>query len=366
MKYSQVLIGAAAASLASAHATIYNVWVNDVDQGTGNSAAGYIRSPPNNSPIKDITSKDMTCNVNNVAAAKTINVAAGDKISLEWHHNNNSPADDIIDSTHKGPVMVYIAPAASNGEGDVWVKLAEDGYDGSQWAVQKLIANKGKHDFILPSTLADNKYLIRGEIIALHEADSAYSANPGRGAQFYMECVQISVSGGGSTLLPAGVSIPGAYSDTDPGVVFNLYGGFTSYKIPGPAVWNGGSSGTAPKPPTTTPAVPISGQAPGKAEDPKSTPIATPAPVATSAKSPCKPKTSSDAPKPTKTPCTGKTPTTMATVATPAVSGTSAASGATVALYGQCGGQNYQGPTTCASGSTCTNYNPWYSQCVAA
>lgn len=96
--------------------------------------------------------------------------------------------------------MVYIAPTASNGEGDVWVKLAEDGYDGSSWAVEKLIANKGKHDVTLPSTLADGEYLIRGEIIALHEADVAFSANSARGAQFYMECVQISVSGGGATV----------------------------------------------------------------------------------------------------------------------------------------------------------------------
>lgn len=80
MKYSQFLAGAAVASVASAHTTIYNIWVNDVDQGVGNSAAGYIRSPPNNSPLKDITSKDMTCNVNNVATAKTIDVAAGDKV----------------------------------------------------------------------------------------------------------------------------------------------------------------------------------------------------------------------------------------------------------------------------------------------
>jgi hypothetical protein len=43
--------------------------------------------------------------------------------------------------------------------------------------------------------------------------------------------------------LPAGVTIPGAYSYSDPGVVFNLCGSFTSYTIPGPAVWDGTSSG---------------------------------------------------------------------------------------------------------------------------
>lgn len=84
MKYSQILAGAAIASVANAHTTIYNMWVDGVDQGLGNSAAGYIRSPPNNNPLKDITSKDMTCNVNNVATAKTIDVAAGAKVTYQY------------------------------------------------------------------------------------------------------------------------------------------------------------------------------------------------------------------------------------------------------------------------------------------
>ncbi|KAG8952021.1 hypothetical protein FRC04_005354 [Tulasnella sp. 424] len=39
-------------------------------------------------------------------------------------------------------------------------------------------------------------------------------------------------------------------------------------------------------------------------------------------------------------------------------------SGGTVAVYGQCGGQNYSGPTTCVSGSTCVYSNDYYSQCL--
>lgn len=46
---------AAAAKLAYAHTTVYAVWINDVDQGLGNSDSGYIRSPPNNDPVKDVT-----------------------------------------------------------------------------------------------------------------------------------------------------------------------------------------------------------------------------------------------------------------------------------------------------------------------
>ncbi|KAG8938067.1 hypothetical protein FRC04_009748, partial [Tulasnella sp. 424] len=37
---------------------------------------------------------------------------------------------------------------------------------------------------------------------------------------------------------------------------------------------------------------------------------------------------------------------------------------AQVAVWGQCGGQNYSGSTTCAAGSTCVFSNPYYSQCL--
>ncbi|KAG8939631.1 hypothetical protein FRC04_006112 [Tulasnella sp. 424] len=34
------------------------------------------------------------------------------------------------------------------------------------------------------------------------------------------------------------------------------------------------------------------------------------------------------------------------------------------AVYGQCGGQGWSGPTTCVAGSTCVYSNAWYSQCL--
>ncbi|KAG9042298.1 hypothetical protein FS837_011035 [Tulasnella sp. UAMH 9824] len=43
---------------------------------------------------------------------------------------------------------------------------------------------------------------------------------------------------------------------------------------------------------------------------------------------------------------------------------TTTASGATQTHWGQCGGQDYSGPTVCASPWTCTYSNPWYSQCL--
>ncbi|KAK8218899.1 putative endo-beta-1,4-glucanase D [Phyllosticta capitalensis] len=231
---------AAAAKVAYAHTTVYAVWINGVDQGLGNSDSGYIRSPPNNDPVKDVTSTDITCNVNNVQVAKTLEVAAGDVVTFEWHHNSRDASDDIIASSHKGPVMTYIAPEDKGGNGTNWVKLAEEGYNASDdtWAVDNLIANDGKHNVTIPDIAAGN-YLLRPEIIALHEA-----SNVG-GAQFYMECVQVKVTGSGSTSLPSGVSLPGAYSATDAGIEFNIYGDFSTYPIPGPTVWDGASSGAS-------------------------------------------------------------------------------------------------------------------------
>jgi len=52
---------------------------------------------------------------------------------------------------------------------------------------------------------------------------------------------------------------------------------------------------------------------------------------------------------------------------TPASSSTSpsgTALPATAVKWGQCGGIGWTGPTVCASGSTCTKQNEWYSQCL--
>lgn len=138
--------------------------------------------------------------------------------------------------------MVYIAPAESNGEGAVWTKLYEDGLTDGKWAVDKFIANKGQITITLPNLTA-GEYLIRPEIIALHEA------NREGAAQFYNGCGQIKVTGSGSASLPAtGVDMTKAYSATDPGVLANIYSGATTYEIPGPAVWDGasGSGSTTP------------------------------------------------------------------------------------------------------------------------
>ncbi|MCJ1341781.1 hypothetical protein MMC09_007078 [Bachmanniomyces sp. S44760] len=356
---------------------MWSALINGVDQGPGNSAAGYIRSPPTNGPLKDITASSMTCNVNNAPTAKTIKVKSGDKLGIQWHHASADASDDIIDvvrvqfvnlfpataaltksyQSHKGPVMVYIAPSASDGAGHVWVKLGEDGYSNGQWATDRLIANKGQQILTIPDLKAGN-YLVRGEIIALHEADTSYASNPSRGAQFYMECVQIEVMSMGSTDLPTGVPLPGTYSYTDPGVVFDLYNKFTTYPIPGPPVWSGAGAydlGSTP-PPSSSSASSASG--PATANLPGPTGFAT---VVSSAPN------DGGAAAVQSFKGEGGAAVSNDFAGPPASSSSNSGSGSGsggIYVWGQCGGSSWSGPTNCESGTTCQVQNPYYSQCL--
>ncbi|PAV19161.1 glycoside hydrolase family 61 [Pyrrhoderma noxium] len=223
----------------SAHTIFQEVYVDGADQG---HLVG-IRAPSYDGPITDVTSTDVICNggpnplvyISDVV----IPAKAGSQITTEWHHTLDSagtgdPADPI-DSSHKGPITTYLAAVPDATQSDVtglkWFKIYEDGLssDGT-WAVDRLIANKGKVTFTLPSCIPAGQYLMRHEIIALHAA-SSYP-----GAQLYMECAQLDISGGGSAQ-PATVSFPGAYAGSDPGITINIYQTLTNYTIPGPAVF---------------------------------------------------------------------------------------------------------------------------------
>ncbi|KAK5112247.1 hypothetical protein LTR62_004408 [Meristemomyces frigidus] len=63
-------------------------------------------------------------------------------------------------------------------------------------------------------------------------------------------------------------------------------------------------------------------------------------------------------------PTTAKPTSAAPTSAAPTSSASPPPSGACSALYGQCGGQGWNGPTCCAAGSTCKVGNPYYSQCL--
>ncbi|KAK2756192.1 hypothetical protein FQN54_005600 [Arachnomyces sp. PD_36] len=224
------------AGLASAHTTLQYAFVDSTETD------GIVRMVSTNNPIQDVTSSDMACNVGGTSpAGSTAEVAAGGTVSVEWHHESRD--SEAIADSHKGPILTYLgATGSAASESDPsslsWFKIAETGLDGSTWAVDTLIANGGKWDVTIPSGVPEGEYLLRNEIIALH---SAYDQG---GAQFYVGCVQIKVTGGGSGS-PETVTFPGAYSADDPGILVQIYGSSgepipdNGYQIPGPAVFSG-------------------------------------------------------------------------------------------------------------------------------
>ncbi|KAG9002019.1 hypothetical protein FRB94_004169 [Tulasnella sp. JGI-2019a] len=332
---SSTVLFSAALGLVNAHTIFQRVYVNGVDQGwtTG------VRYPSYDGPITNVSSTDIICNggLNPLVtpySQTVIDIPAGATVTGEWHHGlqpdgyNPSDLADPIDISHLGPVMAYMAAVPSALQTDVtdlkWFKIWEDGFDGTYWGVNRLYNAHGLQNFTIPTCIPAGNYFLRLEIIALHGA-SVYP-----GAQFYMECAQINVTGGGSTS-PATVSFPGAYAGTDPGITIDIYyPTVTNYTIPGPSVFTcGGSS------PTTT---------------------------STSTKA-TSTSTTSTTVKTTTTTSSSTTSTSTTKASTTTTSATSTATG-TVAQYGQCGGLTYTGSTVCASPYVCTYSSAYYSQCL--
>ncbi|KAF3932527.1 Endoglucanase-4 [Dactylellina cionopaga] len=181
----------------------------------------------------------------------------------------------------------------------------------------------------IPASLPSGEYLIRHELLALHQAN-----NP----QFYPECAQLTVTGGGSGSPSPLVDLQKTYSGSDPAVNVDIYvtsKDQTSYTCPGPAVWSGGgSSGTTTRV-TTTPAP---------------TTIRT---STTTARTTTSPSTT------IRILTTSTRPTTTSSTTTTAGN----TGGCTATAWGQCGGQGWTGCTGCVSGYTCKVLNAYYSQC---
>ncbi|KAK7695743.1 hypothetical protein QCA50_000379 [Cerrena zonata] len=210
----------ALAACANAHFTMQYIWVNGADQGQNVD----IRVPPNNNPVTDVTSKDLTCNVNGLSGSgvSTATIPAGATITFEWHQHDQRTGEDAISGGHKGASAV-------------WTKIYSSGLVDAQsqeWATDVVNANNGKHSVTIPASLPAGQYLLRSEIIALHVAQSY------PGAQFYIGCAQVNISGGGSANPPK-IAIPGDYKSTDPGITVNIYNNLQSYTAPGGAVWSG-------------------------------------------------------------------------------------------------------------------------------
>ncbi|KAF8853793.1 hypothetical protein BDZ45DRAFT_598044 [Acephala macrosclerotiorum] len=301
-------------SLLASSTSAHYIFEQLTHAGTKYAAYQYIRTNTNyNSPVTNLTSNDLRCNVGGETAGSTttITVNAGDAFSF---------TTDVA-VYHDGPLSMYMAKAPTtaatfDGSGQVWFKILDLGptfnADGtSTWPLYQT------YNYTIPPALPSGDYLLRVQQLGIH------NPYPAGIPQFYISCAQITVANGGTGTPGPLVSIPGFITGTEPGYTVNIYTDFTNYTVPGPAVWSGQSAG---------------GTAPTSVVG-SSTVVKT---VATSSTAVAVSST--------------KVATTSSAAAT--------ATGAAVAKYGQCGGAGWTGSTVCAAGSTCTATNQYYSQCL--
>ncbi|KAF2281120.1 cel1 protein precursor [Westerdykella ornata] len=189
------------------------------------------RQWPDYNPTMSVNDKKVMCN-GGTSADLSATVPAGGKVRAIWKQ-----------WTHEqGPVMVWMYKCAGDfkscdGSGKKWFKIDQEGMtapplSGRNWGTAKVVKNL-YWESTIPANLAPGNYLIRHELLALHQANAP---------QFYAECAQIQVTGSGSAE-PSGqylANIPGYASQNDPGIMVDTYGSkATTYTPPGPPVWTG-------------------------------------------------------------------------------------------------------------------------------
>lgn len=208
--------------------------------GNVTSPYEYVRQTNNsNSPITDITSTNMRCNSGGLLAAteaqtSTYTVAPGDNVGFT--------IDAAI--SHPGPLSVWMSKAPDgttaqdyDGSGD-WFKIYElttyeINSEGLQWATY-IPGTSGIQNFTvdIPTDLPAGEYLLRGEHIAVHAAEEF------EGAQYYIGCAQLSVTGSGSGSPSPLTTIPGQYTGYEAGLIIDIYYPIpTNYTAPGISTW---------------------------------------------------------------------------------------------------------------------------------
>ncbi|KAJ3218930.1 hypothetical protein HDU67_003569 [Dinochytrium kinnereticum] len=258
---------------------------------SANTAQGNVRcirgtnrpSRLTNAPIKDITSQDMVCGAAPTRAAPALcQIQAGQSLELVWGHQE--PGDDIIDPSHVGPCNVYLARSAGAGTAPPnagWFKIFEGTWDA-----------QNNQRVPIPANLAPGPYFMRAEINALHEANVLTTETPARGAQFYVYCAEINVTGGGNLQPQNTVSIPRHINNQTPGLRFNPFSFNMNFHLSGrfypnpfgPAIAQLVPAPGAGSPPTRPPAPPAAPRPPAPAPPsaPRPPAPAPPAPPAAS------------------------------------------------------------------------------------
>ncbi|KAJ7050360.1 glycosyl hydrolase family 61-domain-containing protein [Mycena amicta] len=194
-------------------------------------------------PVTDVSTTDVRCytSLESGTAPSTATVAAGSTVTFTIFGNPSN-------LYHDGVLNVYMAKAPTgtdvskwDGSGTVWFKIKQIPAIADGVTITFPSTGLTTVDVTIPAQLPSGQYLLRVEQIALHVAMTF------QGAQFYISCAQLSVTGGGTGTPGPLVAFPGAYTGMEPGILINIYFPIpTNYTQPGPPVWPavGSSSGT--------------------------------------------------------------------------------------------------------------------------
>ncbi|KAH9475799.1 Cellulose-growth-specific protein [Psilocybe cubensis] len=239
MKTTSFFVPLFAAAYVSAHGFLNQISING-KVFTGNVPSGktnpsVIRQITTQDPIKGATNPAVTCGTGSTPGSLIADANPGDTVSFDWRTASLGKWPH-----NTGPMLTYMANCGQTtcDKFDIsqakWFKIDQVGRKpgSSDWAQVDLF-NGQTVSVNLPKTLAPGNYILRHEIIALHLATSK------GGAEFYEGCSQLRV-GGSQTGAPAAgdlVSLPGAYSDSDPGIFDpSVFDPSAKYIFPGPPV----------------------------------------------------------------------------------------------------------------------------------
>ncbi|KAJ7761682.1 glycosyl hydrolase family 61-domain-containing protein [Mycena metata] len=320
------LSGLVAVAILAAKVSAHYTWPDLIlPGGVITSDWEYVRQTNNwedLNPVTDVTTDDIRCYTSNETdTSSTVTVTAGSTIGL------NVP----ITLYHPGVANIYMAKAPAgtdvadwDGSGTVWFKASTLIYEIPAVANGETITfpsqNLAQVTFTIPADTPSGQYLIRAEHIALHVAQ-VYG-----GAQFYIACAQVEVTGGGTGDPGPLVAFPGAYTFLSVHYSINIYYPIsTNYTQPGPPVWTGGVSSLLFFLTLLT----------------LTQTVVTPPPVSSTGTT-TKASTTTSTKASTTTSSKASTTTTSSTT----TSSTTTSSGTTAPEYGQCGGLGWTGDTS--------------------
>jgi hypothetical protein len=165
-------------------------------------------------PVTSATDSKLRCN-GGTSATESATAAPGDTVTAVWGQWTHA----------QGPILVWMYKCAGafsscDGSGQGWFKIDEAGFTGdgktvfldterpSGWKIADLVGGNKQYSSKIPQGLAPGNYLIRHELIALHQANAP---------QWYPECAQLVVTGSGTAQPDSSykAAIPGYCSNND-------------------------------------------------------------------------------------------------------------------------------------------------------